>query len=98
MGSKMSNIHDGDEKIPTPSTLGRIRVNCYCNSGPWALCRLPLDASPSRLDARFWGLLYWGFAVPAVARVRCQTPTAVQHRWLPVLIPDVVEDVEYNFI
>ena len=26
MGSKMSNIHDGDEKIPTPSTLGRIRV------------------------------------------------------------------------
>ena len=27
MGPKMSNIHDGDEKIPTPSTLGRIRVN-----------------------------------------------------------------------
>ena len=26
MGPKMSNIHDGDEKIPTPSTLGRIRV------------------------------------------------------------------------
>ena len=26
MGSKMSNIHDGDEKIPTPLTLGRIRV------------------------------------------------------------------------
>ena len=23
----MSNTHDGDEKIPTPSTLGRIRVN-----------------------------------------------------------------------
>ena len=22
----MSNTHDGDEKIPTPSTLGRIRV------------------------------------------------------------------------
>ena len=27
MGPKMSNIHDGDEKIPTPSALGRIRVN-----------------------------------------------------------------------
>ena len=26
MGPKMSNTHDGDEKIPTPSTLGRIRV------------------------------------------------------------------------
>ena len=27
MDPKMSNIHDGDEKIPTSSTLGRIRVN-----------------------------------------------------------------------
>ena len=33
MGPKMSNIHDGDEKIPTPSTLGRIRVNAMFNLG-----------------------------------------------------------------
>ena len=33
IGPKMSKIYDGDEKISTPSTLGRIRVNCIESEG-----------------------------------------------------------------